>query len=186
MEYAMSDAEDRSLVERVLEGDRNAFAALVDRYSGTVYAVACRTVGPGPDAEDVAQNVFLKIYENLASYRPSYRFFSWLYRIALNESLNAARSRRPAGDFPDVEAASDESADQELDSAELESSIGDALMELKEEDRALVILRHYEELPYRDIAFIMDSNEALVKSRLYSARQRLRSILNGRGIRLGA
>lgn len=182
----MSDSEDRRLVERTLNGDRSAFAGLVDRYSSTVYGVACRVLGPGPDAEDVAQNVFLKVYENLATYRPSFRFFSWIYRIALNESMNEARRRRPQTDIEAIPLAATETADRSAESAILEDAIGVALMELDPEDRALVVLRHYEDLPYRDIAFIMDITEALVKSRLYTARQRLRGILMEHGIRIGS
>lgn len=179
----MSDADDRDLVVRTLSGDRRAFEAIVDRYAGTVYSVAVRAVGPGPDAEDVAQNVFLKVFEHLPSYRPSFRFFSWMYRIALNESLNAARRKRPvAGTEPD-DVAEDAVAERELEAADLEDAIGEALMLLSDEDRALVILRHYEDLPYRDIAFIMDTTESLVKSRLFTARQRLRALLSARGIR---
>lgn len=182
----MSDSEDRQLVERTLQGDRTAFAALVDRYGPTVYGVACRALGPGPDAEDVAQNVFLKVYENLATYRPSYRFFSWIYRIALNESMNATRRQRHHASIDSVALSSTESADGALEEALLEDAVGLALMELEPEDRALVVLRHYEDLPYRDIAFIMDITEALVKSRLYAARQRLRLVLMDRGIRISA
>lgn len=182
----MSDADDRDLVVRTLAGDRRAFEAIVDRYAGTVYSVAVRAVGPGPDAEDVAQNVFLKIFEHLPSYRPSFRFFSWMYRIALNESLNAVRRKRPVSGAEPDDIPDDAVADGELEAADLEDAIGEALMRLTEEDRALVILRHYEDLPYRDIAFIMETTESLVKSRLFTARQRLRTVLTTRGIRLDA
>ena len=182
----MSDSEDRQLVERTLRGDRTAFKALVDRYGSTVYGVACRVLGPGPDAEDVAQNVFLKVYENLATYRPSFRFFSWIYRIALNESMNAVRSRRPHDQVDPSQLSSPDSPESAVESAVLEDAIGLALMELEPSDRALVILRHYEDLPYRDIAFIMDITESLVKSRLYAARQALRGVLMNRGIWIGA
>jgi RNA polymerase sigma-70 factor (ECF subfamily) len=178
----MSDSEDRNLVERTLRGDRTAFRALVDRYASTVYGVASRVVGPGPDAEDVAQNVFLKVYENLASYRPSYRFFSWIYRIALNESMNVVRSRKSHDSVDRVSLAAPETADRALESSLLEDAIGEALMELEPSERALVILRHYEDLPYRDIAFIMDLKESLVKSRLFTARRNLRALLVNRGI----
>lgn len=178
----MSDNEDKELVERTLRGDRTAFRTLVDRYGSTVYGVAARVLGPGPDAEDVAQNVFLKVYENLSTYRPSYRFFSWIYRIALNESLNASRGRRSHDSIDPSELRSTDSPERAAESAVLDDAIGLALMELDPSDRALVILRHYEDLPYRDIAFIMDITESLVKSRLYAARQSLRAVLVNRGI----
>lgn len=186
MEHAMNDTQDREWVARTLAGDRSAFARLVDRYSGTVYAVACKAVGPGPEAEDVAQNVFLKIYENLATYRPSFRFFSWMYRIAINESLNAARRTRPFDTIEDQPISSGDDSSRLAETADLEDIVGEALMELRPEDRALVILRHYEDLPYRDIAYIMETTEPLVKSRLFSARQRLRSVMLARGIQFDA
>jgi RNA polymerase sigma-70 factor (ECF subfamily) len=181
----MSDSEDRNLVERTLRGDRTAFKGLVDRYGSTVYGVACRMVGPGPDAEDVAQNVFLKVYENLASYRPSYRFFSWIYRIALNEAINAARSRRSHDRIDPLQLQASDATDRGVESSLLEDAVGQALMELEPSDRALVILRHYEDLPYRDIAFIMGLTESLVKSRLFTARRTLRSLLVKRGLWIG-
>ena len=83
----MSEAEDRELVEKCCDGDRAAFTELVDRYQKTVFNTALRIVGDPEEAEDVAQSAFLKAYEKLDSYKPQYRFFSWIYRITVNESL---------------------------------------------------------------------------------------------------
>jgi len=179
----MTGTTDKLLVTRTLEGERNAFGELVDRYQKVVYNVAYRVVGNEPDAEDVAQTVFLKVYENLATYNPRYQFFSWLYRIAVNEAVNAKKRVRNS-----VELTEDSSLTQStpLDGAmavDVENQIGAAMMSLTPENRAILILRHYQEFTYRDIAYIMDLTEQKVKSRLYSARQRLGKILIQKGLK---
>lgn len=179
----MTGTTDKLLVTRTLEGERNAFGELVDRYQKVVYNVAYRVVGNEPDAEDVAQTVFLKVYENLATYNPRYQFFSWLYRIAVNEAVNAKKRVRKS-----VELTEDAILTQStpLDGAmavDVENQIGAAMMSLTPENRAILILRHYQEFTYRDIAYIMDLTEQKVKSRLYSARQRLGKILIQKGLK---
>ncbi|MCZ6756863.1 MAG: sigma-70 family RNA polymerase sigma factor [Bacteroidetes bacterium] len=179
----MTGTTDKLLVTRTLEGERNAFGELVDRYQKVVYNVAYRVVGNEPDAEDVAQTVFLKVYENLATYNPRYQFFSWLYRIAVNEAVNAKKRVRKS-----VELTEDSSLTRStpLDGAmavDVENQIGAAMMSLTPESRAILILRHYQEFTYRDIAYIMDLTEQKVKSRLYSARQRLGKILIQKGLK---
>lgn len=179
----MTGTTDKLLVTRTLEGERNAFGELVDRYQKVVYNVAYRVVGNETDAEDVAQTVFLKVYENLATYNPRYQFFSWLYRIAVNEAVNAKKRVRKS-----VELTEDAILTQNtpLDGAmavDVENQIGAAMMLLTPENRAILILRHYQEFTYRDIAYIMDLTEQKVKSRLYSARQRLGKILIQKGLK---
>lgn len=179
----MTGTADTVLVTRTLEGEKRAFGELVDRYQKVVYNVAYRVLGNEADAEDVAQTVFLKVYENLSTYNPRYQFFSWLYRIAVNEAVNAKKRLRKT-----VELAEDsaQSATTPLDgvvAVDVENQIGAALMSLSPENRAILILRHYQEFSYSDIAFIMDLTEQKVKSRLYSARQRLGKILIQKGLK---
>ena len=84
----MNRPDDKKLMERCLKGDRHAFEALLVRYKKPVYNAAYRMLNNSEDARDVTQTVFLKVYENLDQYDPSHRFFSWIYRIAMNESIN--------------------------------------------------------------------------------------------------
>ena len=93
--YLTQDATDAALVERVLAGDTEAFAPLVDRYQRVLFTVALRMLGNRADAADVTQTAFVRAFEKLGSYDPRYRFFSWIYRIALNECLNVQRAQRP-------------------------------------------------------------------------------------------
>jgi RNA polymerase sigma-70 factor (ECF subfamily) len=140
-------------------------------------------VGNEPDAEDVSQTVFLKVYENLATYNPRYQFFSWLYRIAVNEAVNAKKRIRRSVELTEESLVSQTTPFEGAVAVDVENQIGAALMSLSPENRAILILRHYQEFTYKDIAYIMDLTEQKVKSRLYSARQRLGKILIQKGLR---
>lgn len=178
----MTTIDDRILIERVLRGERAAFGELLDRYQKVVYNVAIGIVGNQLDAEDVTQTVFLKVYENLSAFNPQFRFFSWLYRIAVNESLNAKKQKRQTTDLDEDVAQTGAGPEESAESLDLEDKIGAAMMFLTPENRAIVLLRHYQEFSYREIAYIMDLSEAKIKARLYSARQRLGKILLSRGL----
>lgn len=178
----MSSTNDQTVIERILEGDQRAFGDLLDRYEKVVYNAAYRILGNEADAEDVTQTVFLKVYENLATYNPKYRFFSWLYRIAINESVNARKRIRPTMELSEVTPVEDSTAEMLLMDSDREEVIGQALMYLTPENRAILILRHYQEFSYREIAYIMDLTESKIKARLFSARQRLGQILLTKGL----
>lgn len=179
----MTSTADTALVERTLNGERNAFGQLVDRYQKVVYNVAYRVVGNTQDAEDVAQTVFLKVYENLSTYNPRYQFFSWLYRIAVNEAVNAKKRLRPMIELTEDSALEQQTPHDGAVAVDVENQIGSALMSLTPENRAILILRHYQEFSYKDIAYIMELSEQKVKSRLYSARRRLGRILIKKGLK---
>lgn len=181
-----NDEHDRTLVERTLKGDRNAFGDLVNQYQRPLYNAAYKILGNPMDAEDAAQTAFVKAFEQLGSYRSEYRFFSWLYRIAVNESLNLRKTRRHADDVNDVVVAANTPADRDLHESELEDRVGKALMLLTPEDRALILLRHYQEMSYKDLAFVFEVPEKTIKSRLFTARTRLRTECESRGIRIEA
>ena len=123
----MSELSDQAIVRKVLAGETAAFAFLVDRYERVVFNAAYRITNDRQDAEDVTQTVFMKVFENLRVYNPRYRFYSWMYRIAVNEALNhQARSRR--------QAAVDISESRELGS----------------EDRSFEIVRWWSSSTFRD------------------------------------
>lgn len=173
------DDDDRALVERYRRGDRAAFAELVARYQGPVYNAAYWVVRRPEDASDVCQTAFLKAAERIDDYDPSFRFYSWLYRIALNEALNLVRAhgREEALDEA-VELESDAPGpDERFDAARRAQRLRHALMQLSTNDRVVVTLRHFAELSYADIAAILEIEEKTVKSRLFEARQRLRTLL---------
>jgi RNA polymerase sigma-70 factor, ECF subfamily len=142
-----------------------------------VFNVALRMLHNRQDAMDVAQTTFLKAFEHLGDYDPAFRFYSWLYRIAINESLNVLAMRKrqaePVGDAVDERPGPERVAegDQALEAIER------ALMLIKPELRAVVTLRHIANLSYEDMAQVLGLPEKTVKSRLHSARELLREQL---------
>jgi RNA polymerase sigma-70 factor (ECF subfamily) len=178
----MKEADDIQVVRRCLGGEVRAFELLVEKYQGVVYNVALRMVKDPEDAEDIAQTAFVKAYERLASFSEKYRFYSWLYRITINEALNFLdRQKRFTRLDEQVEDAGQDlnTASEKLERAD---RIQEALMELKPEYRVLVILKHVEEFSYEEIGTILDIPVKRVRSRLFSARQTLREILVRKGI----
>jgi len=178
--YFEKGENDTALVEQTLAGDPRAFSQLVDRYQKAVFNLALRMLQDADDAEDVAQAVFLKIYERLAQYNPHYRFFSWIYRIAMNETLNFLRQRKPMDRME--ENTVETSAMEDVERADTAWQIGEALKELSTDQRAVVVLKHFEGFSYEEIATILNVSEKKVKSRLFSARKILRVVLEQRGV----
>jgi RNA polymerase sigma-70 factor (ECF subfamily) len=174
---AAADEQDRALVGRFLEGQGDAAGALVDRYQKRLFTVALRMLGNVQDAEDVTQTVFLNAFLKLGTYDPKYRFFSWVYRMTVNESLNQLKRRKPtvtledAFEVPAPGAAPDRAT-------EAEDRVGKALMGLKPDDRAVVVLKHFLFFSYEEIAEVLDIPVKTVKSRLFTARERLRLALD--------
>jgi RNA polymerase sigma-70 factor, ECF subfamily len=177
------DADDGTLVRRCCGGDRRAFDALVVRYQKTVYNAALRMLHDREEARDVAQTVFLKAYEHLAQYDPKFKFYSWIYRIALNESINSLQHRRPHEalnlEAPDREPGPEESLGQ----SQSHDCLLRALMTLRTEYRAVIVLRHFTGCSYEDASEILGVPEKTIKSRLFSARQQLKSALEAQGRR---
>jgi RNA polymerase sigma-70 factor (ECF subfamily) len=178
----VKEEDDPALVLRCRDGDRNAFERLVIRYQKPVFNVALRMLRSRQDAMDVAQTTFLKAFEHLGDYDPAFRFYSWLYRIAINESLNALALRKPRGELdanlPDERPGPDRSAEGE----QALKAIEDALMLISPELRTVTVLRHITQLSYEDIAEALELPEKTVKSRLHSARERLREHLRQCGV----
>ena len=173
----MKEEDDQTLVRRSREGDRDAFERLVIRYQKPVFNVALRMLRDRQDAMDVAQTAFLKAFEHLADFDSNYRFYSWLYRIAINESLNALALRKPRAEL-DASMANDEPGpDRSAESAQALAAIEDALMHINPELRTVMVLRHITHLSYEDIAQTLGLPEKTVKSRLHTARERLREQL---------
>ena len=176
----MERDHDQALVEGCRNGDRAAFAALVVRYQQPIYNAAYRVLGNAEDAADIAQAVFLKVAEKLEEYDPRFKFFSWLYRIAINESLNLLRRNgreEPLDEEMDIPGADSANPEWQLGEAQVSRRVQGALMRMRAEDRVMIALRHFSECSYREIAAILELDEKTVKSRLYEARSRLRGLL---------
>jgi RNA polymerase sigma-70 factor (ECF subfamily) len=176
----VADEPDQALLESIRGGDRGAFRVLVNRYQRPLYNAAFRIVGNEADAEDVTQVVFMRIAERLDDYDPSYKFFSWIYRIAVNEALNLVRRDRhdePLDDDDGFEGPESLDPLRHLSAMELSRHVQAALMRMKAEDRAVLTLRHFSECSYAEMGGILGIDEKTVKSRLFEARRRLKVAL---------
>jgi len=178
----MSNDRDRALILRCKRGDRKALGELVKNYERPIYNAAYRILGNPDDAADVTQIVFLRAFERLDQYNPEYKFFSWIYRIAINESINQRNRTRNQQSFTDEDIAVQDDPEKELDADRMSEIIQASLMELQEDYRVVVVLRHFSDLSYKDIGGILQIPEKTVKSRLYSARQLMKTQLNAKGV----
>ena len=170
--------DDVVCVGRCLRGDPSAFEPIVQRYQRVLFSLARRMLGNHEDAMDATQNVFIRAYQGLETFDPNRRFFSWIYRIAVNECLNARRSRRPDEALADVLADGGDSPLEAVAALERSGAIDAALVKLSEEHRLVVVLRHFMELSYTEISEAIGVPEKTVKSRLFDARQRLGLLLH--------
>ena len=172
--------DDRLLLDRYLSGDRQAFTTLVVRYQRVVYNAAFWILRKHEDANDISQTVFLKVAERAEEYDPRYKFFSWIYRITVNESLNLQRRQRHEDELDDdVDPAGEErdGPERKAIAAQLSRDLRRAMLTLPTNDRMVLTLRHFSECSYEDMAQILDIDEKTVKSRLFEARRRLRGLL---------
>ena len=178
----MDTRTDAELVRLALNGDGRAFEMLVTTYERVVYSVTYRMVGNTEDARDLTQSVFLKAYRNLASFDPGRRFFSWIYRIAVNESLNFIRQRRPQQELDESLATHVAGPDHAAHAAGVREAIQAALQDLSEDYRQVILLRHFLHRSHQEMSELLGVPEKTVKSRLYSARQMLAKALSRRGV----
>ena len=176
----MSKTDDTKLIERCRSGDRKAFEALLMQYERPVFNAAYRMLNNRDDAQDITQSVFLKVFENFDQYDPSRRFFSWIYRITLNESINW-KSKTNRLTSLDIETADEgKGPEQQLDTEQASQSVQAALMTLTSDYRSVVVLKHFLGCSYTEISQVLEIPEKKVKSRLYSARQQLKDALADR------
>jgi RNA polymerase sigma-70 factor, ECF subfamily len=180
--YFSQDANDRDLVTRCLAGDQSAFEPLVERYHRVLFTVAVRILGDREAAADAAQNAFISAYRKLGTFDPQRRFFSWLYRILVNECLNDRRSRRSHEPLSPGLAVVDSPADL-LEASERRRRVQTAILSLSPEYREVVVLRHFTGLSYEEISDALGVPAKTVKSRLHTARQRLGHLLLGEDVR---
>ena len=177
------DDSDQQLVERVQAGDKAAFDLLVRKYQHRVLKLVGRFVSDAAEAEDVAQEAFLKAYRALASFRGDSAFYTWLYRIAINTAKNALVSnrRRPVDfdlDLQDPEQYDRHARLKESDTPEgvllteeIRNVVERAMEQLPEDLRTAIVLRELEGLSYEEIAEAMDCPVGTVRSRIFRARE---------------
>jgi RNA polymerase sigma-70 factor, ECF subfamily len=179
--------EDTELMIRVRSGDETAFREIVERHQKPVMDLCFRFTGNQCDAEEVAMDVFLQLYKIRDTYRPEAKLSTFLYRIAVNRSLNKIRDRKRRKtmsfdglnkDRPmDPESPASDRPDALMEERERENLVRKALDALPEKQRTALILRRYEELSYTEIAAAMNTSVPAVESLLFRARETLRNSL---------
>jgi len=191
-----ADASDLSLVQRVQRGERGAYDLLVLKYQHKVVKLVMRYLRNPADAEDVAQEAFVKAYRALPQFRGDSAFYTWLYRIAINTAKNAlaARERNPVSYELDLHTNDDSSdmvarlKDPETPEGlalteEIRDTVNHAIEQLPEDLRTAIVLRELEGMSYEEIAASMDCPVGTVRSRIFRAREaidrRLRDVFDG-------
>jgi RNA polymerase sigma-70 factor (ECF subfamily) len=177
----MTEDPDAALVLASRAGDRSAFAQLLERHQRKVFNAAYRILHHRDDAADVTQTAFLRAFEHLDRYDPEQRFFSWLYRIAINEAMDVGGQRMPAEVELDTLPDHADGPEAQADGVRSDARLQGALMALGVDPRALVVVNHVQDFSYEQIAEILDCPVKTVKSRLFSARRALRDRLLERG-----
>lgn len=177
----MPEHDDIALIEQCRAGNLKAFEKLIERHQKAIYNAALRMLNNREDAEDVTQEVFVKAFENLDAFKSEYKFFSWIYRMAINQSINLLRRRNRMQTLEADVLSPEKSPEQKFEEAQGINQMELALMFLTPEKRAIIILKHFHNLSYREIAYILEIQEKTVKSRLFEARQQLKKIYKKKG-----
>ena len=183
--------EETELVRRAQRGDLPAYDDLVRRYQERIYATIYHMTANHEDAHDLAQDTFIKAFNALKSFKGGSSFYTWLYRIAVNKTINFLKQRRHRSHMslddldvnaehdPDLVAlVSDKTPRREAALAELQEKLNEAMQKLSESHRLVVTLHDVQGLPHEEIAKIMDCNIGTVRSRLFYARQQLQGWLS--------
>lgn len=177
------EATDLELVDRCLSGDQEAFAGIVARYKKLIYSVVYNIINDKQEVNDVAQEVFLRIYKSLDRYNPEYKFSTWSAKIATNLCLDILRKKKldyvPIEEIKEVSSKSDTPEDEYINK-EKSSIINQAVSELPDKYRIPIMLFHQNGLSYEEITEILKEPMSIVKNRLYRARLILREKLMSR------
>jgi RNA polymerase sigma-70 factor, ECF subfamily len=182
------DTEDVRLMRLVAQGDTSAFEQVIERHQALVAGTAARMLGSNSDVEDIAQQVFIRVWKSARRYVPRAKFTTWLLKITRNLVFNELRRSKRRAQVPlQSEPGAEEiplkdetnpAPDASLLEDELQRAIEEAIMQLPESQRMALVLRRYEQLSYEEIAEVLDLSVPAVKSVLFRARTELRSRLS--------
>jgi RNA polymerase sigma-70 factor (ECF subfamily) len=188
---SQASAEEIALVRRAQDGEMSAYDDLVQRYQERIYATIYHMTSNHEDANDLAQDTFIKAYQALKSFKGGSSFYTWVYRIAVNKTINFLKQRKNRAqmslndlDFnaehdPDLVALiSDKTPRRDAGLAELQEKLNEAMLKLSDYHRLVVTLHDVQGMSHEEIAKIMDCNIGTVRSRLFYARQQLQSYLS--------
>lgn len=173
---------DEQLIKEITSGNQAAFKSLMEKYQLQVFRTVMGFVHTKEDAEEVIQDIFVRVYQSLSSFHHDAEFSTWLYRITVNMSLNALRSNRKNRLLQSLEAIITQRSEEktpleELESAERDRRIRRAIDTLPEKQRMAFILSRYEELPQKKIAAVMNRSEGAVEQLLQRAKENLQKKL---------
>ncbi|MBK73653.1 MAG: RNA polymerase subunit sigma-24 [Verrucomicrobiales bacterium] len=180
--------EDLALMADVARGDENAFAKIVEKHQPAVLGTVAKMTNQSPDTEDIAQQVFIRLWKSAERYQPTAKFTTFLFTITRNLVFNATRKKsgKNESSFDALEENwgqsiedknSDSRPDKSIEQNELRQEIDRAISSLPEKQRLAVILRRYEKMPYEEIASTLEISVPAVKSQLFRARTALRESL---------
>jgi RNA polymerase sigma factor (sigma-70 family) len=182
------DAEDVRLMRLVASGDTSAFEKVIERHQALVAGTAARMLGSNSDVEDIAQQVFIRVWKSARRYVPRAKFTTWLLKITRNLVFNELRRAKrraqvslqpePGAEEIPIKDETNPAPDASLLEGELQRAIEEAIMQLPESQRMALVLRRYEQLSYEQIAEVLDLSVPAVKSVLFRARTELRARLS--------
>ena len=190
-EAQSAPSKEMQLVQRARHGDLRAYDELVKRYQERIYATIYHMTANHEDANDLVQETFIKAYKSLRSFRGQSSFYTWVYRIAVNRTINFIKRRKNRNQFslddvdssiqndPDlVEMMSHVTPRREVGLTELHEKLNEALQKLSEPHRAVVTMHDVQGMTHADIAQVMKCSEGTVRSRLFYARQQMQALLS--------
>jgi RNA polymerase sigma-70 factor (ECF subfamily) len=174
----MDQPEELKLIEKFKSGDVQAFNQLVLRYQEKIYWIVRRIIPDHAAADDVVQDVFIKAYRSLPGFKGDSSFYTWIYRIAINLSLNEVRRRKLRQAFSieqdDIHIGTEDSTPAELlEKKELQKQIQQAIARLPEKQKKVFLLRYYEELPYEEISKILNTSVGGLKANYFHAVKKI-------------
>ena len=184
---------DELLVKKAQKGDMEAFEALIGKYEKKIYNISCRMLLDSDEAYDAAQDVFLKVFKSIKSFKSESKFSTWLYRVTSNVCFDILRKRKDKMnssldaeiEINDSEVKIDPVAltpgvEDEVEREELIRLVSESVNELPEKHRVMIILRDFQDMSYSDIATSLDCPEGTIKSRINRARRALKNLLEGK------
>ncbi len=176
----LDELNDYDIIKRCLSGDKDIFSVLVSRYKNLVYSIILRMITNSEEANDLAQEVFIKIYKNLEKYYPQYKFSTWVIRITTNHVIDYRRMKKQDNvpiDDVSYDLSSDESPESLYLKKERKISIEKLVSELPEMYKIPIVLYHQQGLSYQEIAQVTDESLSKVKNRIFRGRRMLKESL---------
>jgi RNA polymerase sigma-70 factor (ECF subfamily) len=178
----MEPRSDIELVQEIQNGGRQAFTELMRRYQERVYWVARRIVGSHDDADDIVQDTFVKAYLALGDFRGDSSFYTWIYRIAVNMSLNALRKRKVwsclrEGELVTRILSSSDHPEKDLEHSEIETALQRVIAKLPIKQKAVFVMRYYDEMTYKEIRIVLNTSEGGLKANYFHALRKVRKYM---------